>query len=74
MARMVINAMLDEQAGVWVASSGDVPGLATESASLDALARKLQQLVPELCELNGVRMARGQGLELRLRLPPKQPA
>ena len=52
----LIHAEWDDEAGVWVATSDDVPGLATESASLEALAEKLQHLVPELLEANGVGM------------------
>ena len=52
----LIHAEWDDEAGVWVATSDDVPGLATESASLEVLAEKLQHLVPELLEANGVAM------------------
>ena len=52
----LIHAEWDDEAGVWVATSDDGPGLATESASLEALAEKLQHLVPELLEANGVAM------------------
>jgi len=47
-----IRATWDEEAKVWVAESDDVPGLATEADSLDALLAKLQVIVPELLELN----------------------
>jgi len=50
---MVVNAIWDAEAGVWVATSDDVPGLVTESKSFEALLRKLRTLVPELLELNG---------------------
>jgi hypothetical protein len=50
---MVVNAIWDAEAGVWVATSDDVPGLATESKSFEALLKKLRTLVPELLELNG---------------------
>lgn len=48
-----ILAEWDEEAAVWVATSDDVPGLATESDTLEALAEKLKHLVPELLEANG---------------------
>jgi hypothetical protein len=48
-----VKARWDSDAGVWVASSDDVPGLVTEAASWDALAAKLVSLVPELLTLNG---------------------
>ncbi|WP_304350043.1 DUF1902 domain-containing protein [Comamonas testosteroni] len=48
-----VRAEWDEEAKVWVASSDDVPGLVTESETLEALDAKLQSLVPELLEANG---------------------
>lgn len=42
------------EAGVWVATSDDVPGLVTESKTFEALLKKLRTLVPELLELNGI--------------------
>ncbi len=50
----VILADWDAEAGVWVATSEDIPGLATESDTLEALSDKLQYLVPELLHANGV--------------------
>mgnify|MGYP001379995946 FL=1 len=47
-----VRAEWDADAGVWVASSDDVPGLITESKTLEALDAKLQTLVPELLEAN----------------------
>lgn len=49
-----IYADWDAEAGVWVATSDDVPGLVTESATLESLAVKLKDLVPELLDANGV--------------------
>lgn len=48
-----IRAEWDDDASVWVATSDDVPGLATESATLEALSAKLESLVPELLDANG---------------------
>ena len=47
------------EAGVWVATSDDVPGLVTEAESLDVLSDKLKVLVPELLDVNDF----GQGQE-----------
>jgi predicted RNase H-like HicB family nuclease len=49
----IVRAVWDAEAGVWVATSDDVPGLVTESKSFEALLKKLRTLVPELLELNG---------------------
>jgi hypothetical protein len=48
-----IRAQWDDEAGVWVAESDDVPGLVAEADSPKALVRKLSVLIPELLELNG---------------------
>jgi predicted RNase H-like HicB family nuclease len=47
-----VNAFWDEDAQVWVAESEDIPGLATEAGSLEALTEKLRQIIPELLQLN----------------------
>ena len=49
---MVINAMWDADAAVWVATSEDVVGLVTESRTFEALLKKLRTMVPELLTLN----------------------
>jgi len=52
-----IRAEWDEEGAVWVATSDDVPGLATEAATMEALSDKLGDLVPELLALNGYAVA-----------------
>lgn len=47
-----VRADWDPEAEVWVAFSDEVPGLATEAATLEALTEKLRALVPELLEAN----------------------
>ena len=49
----VVRAAWDSEAGVWVASSDDVPGLVTEADTIEALDAKLQMMVPELLHVNG---------------------
>ncbi len=51
--RFRITIDRDERAGVWVAVSQDVPGLATEAADLTTLDRRLSHLIPDLLEANG---------------------
>lgn len=47
-----INMLWDNEAGVWVATSDDIPGLVLESGSFDALLERVRFAVPELLELN----------------------
>lgn len=42
----------DKEAAVWVATSEDVPGLALESGSFDALVERVKYTVPEIMEIN----------------------
>ena len=49
-----IRAGWDDEASVWVATSDDVPGLATEADTREALVQKLKIMVPELLDANGV--------------------
>lgn len=49
---LFIRAEWDPEAGVWVATSDDVPGLATEAETLEALSAKLEVMVPELLDAN----------------------
>ncbi len=42
----------DADAGVWTATSDDVPGLVLEDASFDALTARVREAIPELVELN----------------------
>ena len=50
---LFIRAEWDAEADVWVATSDDVPGLATEAETLEALSVKLESMVPELLDANG---------------------
>jgi hypothetical protein len=50
----LVKASWDSEAQVWFAYSDDVPGLATEAVDLETLEAKLQTMVPELLEANGV--------------------
>ncbi len=49
----IIKMLWDDDAQVWVATSEDVPGLALESGSFDALIERVRVAVPELMRLNG---------------------
>lgn len=56
----LVHAEWDEDAGVWVATSEDVPGLVTESATIEDLDAKLSQLVLDLLTVNHSMPADGQ--------------
>ena len=48
----VVNISWDNDAKVWTAASEDVPWLALESGSFDAMIERLRYTIPELCEAN----------------------
>jgi len=50
---LFVRAEWDEEARVWVATSDDVPGLATEESTIEELIEKLKVMIPELLEANG---------------------
>ena len=47
-----VNMLWDDEAGVWVATSDDIPGLVLESGSFDALLERVRFAAPELLKLN----------------------
>jgi predicted RNase H-like HicB family nuclease len=53
MNELMVYAMWDAEAGVWVATSEEVPGLATEADTVEKLIAKLKVMIPELLEANG---------------------
>ena len=48
----LVHAEWDPEAKVWVATSDNVPGLATEADTVEQLVAKLRVLIPELLEAN----------------------
>jgi predicted RNase H-like HicB family nuclease len=62
-----IRAEWDEEARVWVATSDDVPGLATEEATMEALIEKLKIMLPELLEANGIQIGQEVPFEILTR-------
>ncbi|MFM8330800.1 MAG: DUF1902 domain-containing protein [Candidatus Methylumidiphilus sp.] len=48
-----VTAFWDEDAKVWVATSDDVQGLATEAETVELLLGKLRLMIPELLEITG---------------------
>lgn len=50
---IIVRADWDDEAGVWVATSGDIDGLAIEAETLEALSDKLPGALADLVELNG---------------------
>jgi len=49
----MIAARWDAEAGVWVATSDDVPGLVVEAATWPAMIEEVRLVLPELLELEG---------------------
>ena len=47
-----VNMLWDDEAGVWVATSDDIPGLVLESGSFDALLERVRFAAPELLKMN----------------------
>ncbi len=50
---IIVKATWDDEAKVWVATTDDIVGLATEADTLEELREKILTMIPELLELNG---------------------
>ena len=48
-----VTTSWDDEAQVWIATSDNIVGLATESETLEGLFSNLSEIVPELLLLNG---------------------
>ncbi len=49
-----VKALWDDDAGVWVATSEQVPGLVAEASKAEELEKMLVVMIPELLKLNGL--------------------
>ena len=58
--KLLVTAHWDDEAGVWVATSEDIPGLVTEAKNIDDLVRRVRELIPDLLEENAHLIAHGQ--------------
>jgi hypothetical protein len=65
--QFTVDATWDDDAEVWVAESGEIPGLITEAESRVKLNKKLSGLVPELLELNGCKFDPAKPIDLLIR-------
>ncbi|MGH8582950.1 MAG: DUF1902 domain-containing protein [Gammaproteobacteria bacterium] len=54
MKKLIVTAIWDQEAAVWVAESDDVPGLCTEAVTMEDLVKKLEVMIPELLDANGI--------------------
>ncbi len=54
MKPLFVRVEWDDEACVWVATSDDVPGLATEQDTMEGLIKKLKNIIPELLDANGI--------------------
>jgi predicted RNase H-like HicB family nuclease len=54
MSLYIVKASFDAEAGVWFVDHTDIPGLATEAATFEALCRKIEVMASELLEANGL--------------------
>jgi predicted RNase H-like HicB family nuclease len=50
---IVVRAIWDREAAVWIAESEDVPGLVTEAETIENLEAKLPGLIQDLLDEDG---------------------
>jgi predicted RNase H-like HicB family nuclease len=51
---IIVSAIWDAEAKVWIAESDGVPGLATGADTLEGLIEKLKVAIPELLAEDGI--------------------
>ncbi|MDA8364172.1 MAG: DUF1902 domain-containing protein [Gammaproteobacteria bacterium] len=51
---VTVHARWDDEARVWVAENDDMPGLAMEAASVEAVIEKLKFMMPRLLDESGI--------------------
>jgi hypothetical protein len=52
---ITIDARWDDEAGVWLATSADVPGLVVEAETWPSMIEEVRLVLPELLALSGQR-------------------
>ena len=66
--KLLVTAQWDDEAGMWVATSDDIPGLTTEADTLDKLLARVLAVAPELMDDNAhlldPRPAQGETLDI----------
>lgn len=65
---LIVSVEYDDEARVWVAHNDEL-GLATEADTMEVLTYKLQEMIPELVELNGLQVPRPVAFTLLVRRP-----
>ncbi|UZK69128.1 DUF1902 domain-containing protein [Sphingomonas sp. S1-29] len=48
----MVRSEYDPEARVWYVADSDIPGIAADAATLEALAEKIGRLLPDLLDLN----------------------
>ncbi len=46
----IVRAAWDDDAKVWYVEQSDVPGLATEAATLEGLKQRVREIIPDLLD------------------------
>jgi hypothetical protein len=70
--RFSVQVTWDAAAEMWVADSDDIPGLAAEAPDDRSLWAKLEGLIPELLELNHVKLKPNKAIEVVLNFHPRK--
>jgi Domain of unknown function (DUF1902) len=65
---LIVQVEYDDEARVWIAQN-DALGLATEADTMEVLTNKLQEMIPELVDLNRIVVPRPVAFTLVSRRP-----
>ncbi len=69
---ILVRTTWDPEAQVWVATTDDVAGLATEADSIEELTRKVLVMLPELIAENGLGNLDGAQAEIPVHIMAEQ--
>ncbi|WP_033922955.1 DUF1902 domain-containing protein [Sphingomonas sp. 37zxx] len=53
----MVRAEYDPEARVWYVSDSDIPGIAADAETLETLAEKIGQMLPDLLDVNAALIA-----------------
>ena len=65
-SKILVRALWDDEAGVWVATSEDLPGLIVEAETTDELESELKCLIPQLFIENRDHLSSGIDIPVQL--------
>lgn len=71
LVELKVHLAEDEETGRWYIAESDIPGLRVEAATAGELIRKVEEIAPELIELNVAEILQNAGIKAAKPTAPK---